>query len=247
MTTDAAASPPRTAGPRTTRRREQTRARLLDAALELLAEQGLARSSVEGVCERAGYTRGAFYSNFQSMDEVVAALYARRAARVLEHVQAQLAGPEVPAVPGASGVPGDPAGPGPLPGLVARVLELLPVDAPWRAVRAEFSAQALRSPAAAEVLASARERLLQGLAPLLADGLARAGRRPATGAGELARAVLAAHEGATAPGASPGPAGGRGPDRAFEVRLVTAVLEAFSAPSGEPAPGERAGGAGVPR
>ena len=220
MTADPDPGAARPAGPRTTRRREQTRARLLSAALELLAEQGLARSSVEGVCERAGFTRGAFYSNFQSMDDVVAALFAQRAGRVLEHVQERLAGAD------------DPAG---VPGLVARVLELLPVDRQWLAVRAEFSAQALRNPAAAQVLATARGELLARLEPLLAQGLARAGRGATTGTADLARAVLAAHEGASAPGADPGAGAGR----AFEVRLVTAVVEAFSAPLDAPldAPG----------
>ncbi|WP_432537948.1 TetR/AcrR family transcriptional regulator [Kineococcus arenarius] len=218
------APPPRTGGPRTTRRREQTRTRLLAAALELLAEQGLARSSVEGVCERAGFTRGAFYSNFTSMDEVVAALYAQRAGRVLEHVRSHL-----------SPADGATDGPTALPDLVARVLDLLPVDRQWLAVRAEFSAQALRNPAAERVLTGAREELLAQLAPLLSEGLTRTGRVGTTGGGELARAVLAAHEGATAPGAAGGEDG-----RAFEVRLVTAVLEAFSTPraAAAPRPGE---------
>lgn len=53
-----------------TRSRENTRARLLDAASQLFAEVGLDGASVEAVCERAGFTRGAFYSNFESKDEL---------------------------------------------------------------------------------------------------------------------------------------------------------------------------------
>lgn len=53
-----------------TRSRENTRARLLDAATQLFAEVGLDGASVEAVCERAGFTRGAFYSNFESKDEL---------------------------------------------------------------------------------------------------------------------------------------------------------------------------------
>ena len=56
--------------PRVTKRRAETRQRLLDAALLVFAEDGFGRVSVEDVCERAGYTRGAFYSNFSSLDEV---------------------------------------------------------------------------------------------------------------------------------------------------------------------------------
>ena len=53
-----------------TRSRENTRARLLEAAAQVFAEVGLEGASVEAVCERAGFTRGAFYSNFDSKDEL---------------------------------------------------------------------------------------------------------------------------------------------------------------------------------
>lgn len=53
-----------------TARRERTRQRLLDAAAEVFAEEGLDAASVEAICERAGFTRGAFYSNFDSKEEL---------------------------------------------------------------------------------------------------------------------------------------------------------------------------------
>ena len=53
-----------------TRSRQNTRARLLDAAAQVFAEVGLEGATVEAVVERAGFTRGAFYSNFESMDEL---------------------------------------------------------------------------------------------------------------------------------------------------------------------------------
>lgn len=56
-------------------RRRETRARLFDAAMEVFAEFGLQGASVERICSRAGFTRGAFYSNFSSKEELfVAAL-----------------------------------------------------------------------------------------------------------------------------------------------------------------------------
>jgi AcrR family transcriptional regulator len=54
----------------TTRRREATRQKLLDAAAQVFAEVGLDAASVEAICDRAGFTRGAFYSNFDSKDEL---------------------------------------------------------------------------------------------------------------------------------------------------------------------------------
>jgi AcrR family transcriptional regulator len=82
-----------------TRRRENTRARLRDAAYEVFAEVGLDAASVEAICERAGFTRGAFYSNFASKDELflelAAAVADRKLARVTERVEA-LRGQERP-------------------------------------------------------------------------------------------------------------------------------------------------------
>jgi AcrR family transcriptional regulator len=50
--------------------REQTRQRLLDAASVVIAKKGLAATSVEDIAEHAGYTRGAFYSNFKSKSDL---------------------------------------------------------------------------------------------------------------------------------------------------------------------------------
>ncbi len=55
----------------TTRRRAATRARLLGAAREVIAERGAGGATVEGIAERAGFTRGAFYSNYSSLDELI--------------------------------------------------------------------------------------------------------------------------------------------------------------------------------
>lgn len=56
--------------PGVTARRAQTVERLVDAAMAVFAERGVQGSSVERICERAGFTRGAFYSNFESVDEL---------------------------------------------------------------------------------------------------------------------------------------------------------------------------------
>ena len=50
--------------------REQTRLRLMEAAASVIAKKGLAATSVEDIAEHAGYTRGAFYSNFKSKTEL---------------------------------------------------------------------------------------------------------------------------------------------------------------------------------
>lgn len=66
-----------------TPRRSQTRERLIDAAVVLFAEKGVLGASVEEICERAQFTRGAFYSNFSDKDALCLAVLIRQAAREL--------------------------------------------------------------------------------------------------------------------------------------------------------------------
>ena len=51
--------------------KEQTRLRLLDAAQTVFMKKGFVAASVEDIAEAAGYTRGAFYSNFRSKAELL--------------------------------------------------------------------------------------------------------------------------------------------------------------------------------
>jgi AcrR family transcriptional regulator len=55
-------------------RRTRTRQRLMASAVAVFAERGVIGSSVEEICEAAGFTRGAFYSNFADKDELVLAM-----------------------------------------------------------------------------------------------------------------------------------------------------------------------------
>ncbi|WP_292836358.1 TetR/AcrR family transcriptional regulator [Microbacterium sp.] len=74
------------------RRREQTRARLLDAAHEVFGEVGLDAASVEMICERAGFTRGAFYSNFESKEQLLLALITQLTEAKLDEVAGRVRG-----------------------------------------------------------------------------------------------------------------------------------------------------------
>lgn len=58
-------------------RRGRTREKLLDAAYEVFAEAGVHSASVEQITEHAGFTRGAFYSNFSSKEGLFYALMER--------------------------------------------------------------------------------------------------------------------------------------------------------------------------
>jgi AcrR family transcriptional regulator len=56
-------------------RREQTRADLLAAARRAFLRDGLHGASLDAIAEDAGYTKGAFYSNFASKDEAMIAVF----------------------------------------------------------------------------------------------------------------------------------------------------------------------------
>src|SRR5215472_6157519 len=70
---------------RLTRRQsqERTRQRLLDVAVEVFMEKGFARASVEEIAERAGYSKGAVYSNFASKEDLALAVLDRRSEQQL--------------------------------------------------------------------------------------------------------------------------------------------------------------------
>ncbi len=53
-----------------TRRREETRRRLVHAAIDEFSRRGVDATSVEHLCQAAGFTRGAFYSNFATKDDL---------------------------------------------------------------------------------------------------------------------------------------------------------------------------------
>jgi AcrR family transcriptional regulator len=57
--------------------RDLTRQRLLDAGAVIIAKKGLNGASVEDIAAHAGYTRGAFHSNFRSKAELFIELLKR--------------------------------------------------------------------------------------------------------------------------------------------------------------------------
>ncbi len=54
-----------------TERRLQTRAQLVEAARVLFVEKGFLSTSVSDIAEAAGYTRGAFYCNFNDKADLL--------------------------------------------------------------------------------------------------------------------------------------------------------------------------------
>jgi AcrR family transcriptional regulator len=59
---------------RTRPTRDDTRDKLFEAAARVFEEQGIGGASIEAIAAAAGFTRGAFYSNFKSKDELIIAM-----------------------------------------------------------------------------------------------------------------------------------------------------------------------------
>jgi AcrR family transcriptional regulator len=143
---------------RTKRSRPNTLARLLDGAYDVFAELGFARATVEDICEGAGFSRGAFYSNFSSKEELFFALWKRQAdhlvdvfrevAKTLRDHPDQVELVQL--------------------GLVFEALKSLGMgDRRWYLVNTEFTLHALRNPEIGRELAARRTRLRHELAEVV--------------------------------------------------------------------------------
>jgi AcrR family transcriptional regulator len=77
-----------------TRRQKQqeTRSSLLRSAAKLFCSRGLEGASVEDVAQDAGFTKGAFYSNFKSKEELFLVMMDEKFGAELERIDRLLAG-----------------------------------------------------------------------------------------------------------------------------------------------------------
>ena len=162
-----------------TKRRPVTITALLDAALDLFAEQGYGATSIPEICTRAGLTKGAFYSNFANKDALFLALldrsWERRAAWIR---RAMAAGGALAGAPTTHPRVPDPV-----------------VDRQWTLVSVEFSLHAIRRPDVARLLVEHERRVRAELAILVTEALETAGRFPTLPVDELARMIVAVIEG----------------------------------------------------
>src|SRR5918999_5298368 len=79
--------------PKTRRQRQaETRSSLLRSATKLFCRHGLEGASVEEVAQDAGYTKGAFYSNFKSKEELFLVMLDEKFGRELERIDELLSG-----------------------------------------------------------------------------------------------------------------------------------------------------------
>lgn len=164
-----------------TRRRSETRARLLAAATSAFADLGVGGATIEEICHRAGYTPGAYYSNFASKNELLHALFADHSARLLDRLRAQLADLE-----DADLTPER---------LAELVISADPDQRTWHLVSTEFTLYAIRNPEAATVMAEHDAQVRAQIVEVLAQAFERMGRRPTVDLDEFTRLLIALREG----------------------------------------------------
>ena len=73
-------------------KQEETRSSLLRSAAKLFCSRGLEGASIEDVAQEAGFTKGAFYSNFKSKEELFLVMMDEKFGAELERIDRLLAG-----------------------------------------------------------------------------------------------------------------------------------------------------------
>jgi AcrR family transcriptional regulator len=174
-------------------RRQQTRARLLDAAGRVFARRGFHAATVDEVADAAGYTKGAVYANFASKDELFLALLDQRLAAQLQQVQALCAIESSGELRAA---------------LLTQTEREFAAAGDFGLLQAEFWLYAMRHPAAQAELAQRYRQLRGRLAELISERHARHQTAPAMPAEQLAALAIATDTGlflqyAAEPGALP--------------------------------------------
>jgi len=173
---------PPTAASAQTDRRSATRAKLLDAALDVFAAKGLHGASVEDLAAAAGFTKGALYSNFATKEELFGAVIDEQGHRMIATVREVMAGHahEIDHTPALSPSP-----------VLAEVLEgINGIGHRWYLLESEFQLYGLRSTEGRDLYAAHCAHFRGELGGLLEELMARKGRRLTVPREQLADIVV---------------------------------------------------------
>ena len=163
--------------------RAQTRTRLIDAAGEVFAERGFYGASVEEIAERAGFSRGAFYSNFETKEDLFLA--------VLDaHIESEM-------TLTAEALGEDPSEQAILEFLHDRSVRRNKEAraSRWTLLWAEFWLHVLRQPELAPKLAERQRKARAAIAKLIESRCRQLGIEPSVPPKDLASLILAVDDG----------------------------------------------------
>ena len=167
-----------------TRRRENTRAKLVRASLDVFVEKGIDGATVDDLVKAAGFTRGAFYSSFSSKEEVFSALFDEVTDELLAIANSSVAA----AVADADGADEAAILSSNDAGVMIAVFEgIRPFGRQWYLLYSDAIARSLRNEDLRAELAVQRERMRDRIGALLTARLEVTGERALLPAEDLAQ------------------------------------------------------------
>ncbi len=170
-----------------TRRRENTRAKLVRASLEVFVEKGVDGATVDDLARAAGFTRGAFYSNFSTKEEVFTALFDEVTAELIgianssvEDAVTQASAQNSQRLPDLDDA-----------GVMLAVFEgIRPFGRQWYLLYSDAIARSLRDEQMRAELAVQRERLRDEIGTMLSRRLEASGARALLAPEDLAQLLI---------------------------------------------------------
>ncbi|MBB5064280.1 TetR/AcrR family transcriptional regulator [Granulicella mallensis] len=167
--------------------RLETRTRLLESAAQLFARVGYEGASVDLIAESAGYSKGAFYSNFESKEVIFLELLDAHKRREIEAL-AQLLAQDIPA-----------------PELLSQIRSSETIrgsDFDFGLLSAEFQLQACRDKTFAKTYAKLHRTHRDTMAGLVTKLFAKLDRKPPSDPKDLADIIMALTTGLSLQGTS---------------------------------------------
>ncbi|WP_454634377.1 TetR/AcrR family transcriptional regulator [Bradyrhizobium cenepequi] len=155
----------------------QTRERLIEAARRLFVQHGFAGTSLRDIAEEAGYSQGAFYSNFTCKEAVLLELLKR-------HID--LDDDQIATIVDDRNLTVDA-----MMDALQTWFERLAKDRTWSVLTIELQLHALRSPTFAESYAGFWQEHERRVAGLVTRTFARLGKAPPAPAEQLAAGLTA--------------------------------------------------------
>jgi AcrR family transcriptional regulator len=156
--------------------RTQTRERLIEAARHLFAQSGYGGAGVDAVAAAAGYSKGAFYSNFESKEAIFLELLSRHMAAEAEQLTALVDAERSPDE---------------ILDSLDGWLERMNADADWALLAMELQLQARRSPTFAKQYEALQARHRERLGGLIDRLFSLSGKTPPAPALDIAAALVA--------------------------------------------------------
>src|ERR1700722_11828330 len=167
--------------------RLETRTRLLESAAQLFARGGYEGASVDLIAESAGYSKGAFYSNFESKEAIFLELLDAHKRREIDAL-AQLLTRDIPASE--------------LLSLIRNSETVRSSDFDFGLLSAEFQLQACRDKTFAKTYAKLHRTHRDTMAGLVTRLFAKLGRTPPPAPKDLADIIMALTTGLSLQGTS---------------------------------------------